>query len=555
MPTASEYRHEPYGIPCHCYVRRRINRSLSRKSCLRRPQHCADELARPPKSVSFDPVLRVRSYRSQFRCDDFQKPLPEESSEGDAFQPGVHSRCATKRPDGSQLVDAGLERSPSGLSPKTNFNWALCDAITSFLGFQKVSNSLDGVRTGGARRPRCGAGNENCAKAHVDENNNDDTAPLMSEMDRSRHDEPIYGNHRNCPAGVACKYASRPRERTPPRRNRLDDRPAAGRNREQAVGSSGNQSRSSSSSWEYGNFAVRKPALDCGSDTSSHYAPRGGGSTTSPYQVSGPDCGTSSRTDDCYSDGGGCCPPAYEAHSTMPPLSTFQCPSARDDSSATNASIAAQSSQDGDDRTTEKSDEYIYESPDNRNNREYEYVPVKSSLRRRTESENLDSCPTVPAFDGVGGGNLYGGGGGFVKHKTESDLSVEAGSPEKGGGHHPRVDVLMTPQSAPDLQAIMSSPYDIKFLNECVKAYVRSAGDSELEIDILAKIQTIEGTERAPLNRRGGAGGFGIGGGRKSPVMDDIFKMTPVALFWTGCAFLIALIYIILFSCAKDHED
>lgn len=400
------------------------------------------------------------------------------------------------------------------------------------------------------------------SKPLVDENNNsnndddddEDFSQVLSEsstMDRGRREEHIYGN-RGCPAGTACKYAIRPRERTPPRRGRPEERAGVSRIREAVVGA-GRKSRSSSSSWEYGNFAGRKPT-DSSSDSSSQYAPKGG-SSASPYQVSGCDFGARGAALDCCSEGG-CCPPAYEPHSTMPPMSTFQCPSVRDDSSAAGASMAAQPSQDGDDRTTEKSDEYIYESPDNRNNREYEYVPVKSSLRRRTESENLDSCLTVPAFEGGAGcGNVYGGGGGaFVKHKTESDLSVEAGSPEKAGGHHARVDVLMTPQSAPDLQAIMCSPYDIKFLNECVKAYVRSAGDSELEIDILAKIQTIEGTERAPLNRRLG-GTSSACAGRKSPVVDDIFKMTPVALFWTGCAFLIALIYIILFSCGKDHEE
>ena len=130
----------------------------------------------------------------------------------------------------------------------------------------------------------------------------------------------------------------------------------------------------------------------------------------------------------------------------------------------------------------------------------------------------------------------------------ESDSTAETGAPEKA---HSRLDALMTPQSAPDLQAIMSSPYDIKFLNECVKAYVRNAGDSELEIDILAKIQTVEKTERSPLNRKSGGGGLR----GSSSIIEDIFKMTPVALFWTGCAFLVALVYIILFSCAKDHDD
>lgn len=94
MPTAGEYKHEPSGIPCHCFVRRRIRHSGCKKSCLRQPQD--DQSVCKSKKVTFNPIICIRNYDNNTKSDS--EELCTELQETHWSTSQQHQRCKSPPP-------------------------------------------------------------------------------------------------------------------------------------------------------------------------------------------------------------------------------------------------------------------------------------------------------------------------------------------------------------------------------------------------------------------------------------------------------------------------
>lgn len=123
MPTAGEYKHEPSGIPCHCFVRRRIRHSGCKKSCLRQPQD--DQSVCKSKKVTFNPILCIRNYDNNTKSDS--EKLCTELQETHRSISQQHQRCKSPPPS-------------SRAGKKTLWN-----KITSF-GIKGTVNTRSGVK-------------------------------------------------------------------------------------------------------------------------------------------------------------------------------------------------------------------------------------------------------------------------------------------------------------------------------------------------------------------------------------------------------------------------
>ena len=73
MPTAGEFKHEPFGIPCQCFVKRRTRRINCMKSCLRsnssEPSSSGHRANDKHKKVTFNPILSVCNYDDEIILD------------------------------------------------------------------------------------------------------------------------------------------------------------------------------------------------------------------------------------------------------------------------------------------------------------------------------------------------------------------------------------------------------------------------------------------------------------------------------------------------------
>ncbi|XKL61653.1 hypothetical protein PGB90_001486 [Kerria lacca] len=492
MPTAGEYKHEPSGIPCHCYVRRRIHHSLCpwKKSCLRK-SYDQQAPCKSNKKVTFDRVLRVRSYEG----NDYFKYIIDNSV----------TECSPTTPNITSIFD-DEKVVPSEIKPQIVINknevdndWSLRNTITSFFTFRKGNNihSEKNART-----------NIKYSKLPVsykgtrDGNNNFELFSQKSEVDMN--ESRLYVTRGNTgEKGDSCKLNSSNRPLKKYHESKTKDWP------------SNKKGLSSSSGWEYNGDHAKNTAIE-----RPPYYGQQPQLLRKNEQISNRLNNRNAESQNQNNDN------AEMGHDLK-------------DTSVSHKIEQNKIGLSNEDDPSEKSDEYIYAAPDNQN-RIYEYIPVKSSnIRRRTESENLDSSLTIPAFEASA---CYISS--MVKHKTEGDLRGEITSVDISKRQN-----TVTPQSAPNLHSIVTTPYHIKFLNECIKAYVDRDSMNErndAQSDIFPEIQKTEQLQINSLNPKSNVVTHSL--------FKDISRIMPIVMFWTGSAFLVGLIYIFLFSCSKYDE-
>ncbi len=506
MPTAGEYKHELSGIPCHCYVRRRIHRSLSRKPCLRKSHdHRTNQ---KPKNISFDPVLRIRSYKKDGKSDHCKLFHDRLSSITDLKntaknESGINSSVLI----GHDKASRHKQSSNSILSQKQNTDSSIHKS-EAFAPITQVSADLNNNVDYSHSLKSITCITDTRLKSTKKSDMSSQRLCSTCERDRS-------------PTNQA-RSTGRPRERTPPCQQSspthlLQKFPGSKmrdplQQPKQCIGHPqlcNKYNDNHRKNPPYG-FAASQRISSGAEDLTNRFSTIPGTNRTldNPAKYFN-EYETRSQTMSIYD--------------VKPPLTTFT----NQSRGGTLDSIDSCSKE----KQSKKFEDNIYETPDT-GKADYEYVPIRIGTRRRSDSENFDSSLTIPVFESP----MYNSG--LIKHKTESDLTAE---PEVN-----KCQDLPMPQSAPDLPAIVSRPYSIKFLNEPKKSYSRRSVNRQLEVDILTRIKKCEKFDVSStdhkLNRC------------KGSLWGEIMRMTPVALFWTGCAFLVAVIYIFLFSCQHENE-
>ncbi len=498
MPTAGEYKHEPSGIPCHCYVRRRIHRSLSRKPCLR--QSHDHRTHQKTKSVSFDPVIRIRSYTKDGKSDHCKLFHDRLGSITD-------SKSTAKNESG--IDSSVLISSDKALSRKAS--------STSILG--QKQNIDSSIHQSEASAP--------ISQINVDLNDNIDCSSLKltagvtdtqskstekSDTSLQRLCSPCERDHPPTSRARSTVKRERPPSHQQSSTCLLPKFPASKtedllQQPMECIGhlQQGNKysdNQRNNSSYGFGTSQQISSDLE---DLTNRFCTIPGNNWTLDNSVKSFDeYETLSQTISMYD--------------VKPPSTSFT-----NQSQVCTLDLA-------DSCGKEKIEDNISETP-NTEKVDYEYIPVRIGTHPCSDSENLHSSVTIPAFERP----VYNSG--LIRHKTESDLVAE---PETN-----MCQGLPMPQSAPDLPAIVPRPYSIKFLNKPKKLYSRRSGSRQLKVDISTRIKKCEK--------------FNVGSTDQK--LDECkgflwreMRMTSVALFWTGCAFLIALIYMFLFSCQEENE-
>ncbi|XP_065212880.1 uncharacterized protein LOC135840335 [Planococcus citri] len=459
MPTAGEYKHEPSGIPCHCYVRRRLHHSTCKKSCLRKQSDSSSQYSDSrSKKVTFNPILRIRSYENQ------QKPEPESS-------PLLN--------DSEQPTGAIKSQNYDG-SPDTN---ALCNKLTSLFGLNQQCKSFHDDKKIGRSSPR-------------DHNNAVDPDDKM----HSKKFCPICESKRNKSPVRGYRY-QKTRERTPS--------PCGFHQQYQAAKATLDQSQNK-------NNATSTPANTPTFPTGSKYhVPRRLFRQDSLINSAGE---ISSQKD------------SSAGYENMNSLTYDSRPSGEQDGSSvyingdTDKNPRPVSIFIKGDREENKLEEYIYEVPINNKNEqpEYDYITINNTARMQPDSQN-NTTESSHSFTRL------------IKHKTEADLTSTNNPNYTLRPKNP------APRSAPDLQTV-TSPYDVQLVSGRPQHPIPT--DDE-QVEMYAASGTLDKSELNAYNRLA----------KNSSPFIDILKMTPIAFFWTGCAFLIAMGYVFLFSCPYDQNN
>lgn len=473
MPTAGEYKHEPCGIPCHCYVRRRLHQSAYKKSCLRKQSDSSSQYSdSKAKKVTFNPILSVHSYDSE---ETAEKPdYKFTQKEAKLLQNYAH-----------------LSHSPT-----------LCDKLTSLFGLRQC-------------KPTKRSNSPVHQKIRHDYNNN-----AVGEMNAERICSLCESKRNQSPVrGISFQRA---RERTPspcgfhqPYQARKDPResPQYHRYASTRIDYDSRSSRRTPSLGKYHSpRRVYRPDSLSDNVFVNYESTQGYENMDTLTYIASTATGTACDIDGTIDLGG---------------LTTYMGANSSQQSRPISIPVTIHTNAEED-----KLEEYIYETPINNKEKEYEYISIKSNMNmKRSESANFEGN-AIPASET----GTYTSG--LIKHRIENDLTAES--------IHSRAHSENTStQSACDQSTIDTCPYDIKFLNECFKR--PSPQTSEEGIEMSAESNTSDEMDDAvyaprPQNKL------------NSPLV-DILKMTPIALFWTACAFLIAMAFAYLFPCTEDDDD
>lgn len=476
MPTAGEYKHEPSGIPCHCYVRRRLSHSAGRKSCLRRQSDSSSQYSdSKSKKVTFNPVLSVRSYDN----DSAKPPEPDSKKPSN----GVHNEQASKNASSSST---------------------LCAKLTSLFGLRhnKPSQKHDSED-----RQKSSKDHNNNDIKHSDEMNAEQICPLC---ESKRNRSPVRGS-----------LYQRTRERSPSPCGFHQPYPA----HKDSRGSPQYQRYASTSEYSARNFRPT-PSLP-----RRYHSPR---RLFSRDSLSG--------TSDRGSSQG------YENMDTLSYIARETEGTVCDidgtiDLGRLTTYIGGKTNQIEpisipitiNPNTTEQDnlEEYIYETPiNNKPEKDYEYVSIKSHRKPSASQTFEGNSITIPISEtGTYPASL-------IKHKTEIDLTSDTIHYKRSRTRCPDPEICALP-------TIINCPYDIQFINERPKR--PSPQHVEQEVEIPTECGTSENPDALAFG--------GKPPEKRSSPLADILKLTPLAFFWTGCAFIIAMVYVCLFPCPMDDEE
>lgn len=463
MPTAGEYKHEPSGIPCHCYVKRRLHHSTCKKSCLRKQSDSSPQYTdTKSKKVTFNPILSIRSYEHQ--------PQTEDSDTRPLLNNCKHSADGIKTPN--------YDTSSSNTS-------TLCDKLTSLFGLNQQCRSSNDTKNP-----------SRASSKHIhrrDHNNN------VTDQGDKMHSKfcPICESKRN-KSPVRGYHYQKTSERSPSPCGFHQQYPTS----KAAIEPSRNQKRASSGS----RVTPTIPA------NSKYHLPRRLFKRDS----------LANSSEEVSSQGD--ISAGYENMNTL----TYVGSTVTD---LDNSSVYINGDTDKNprpvsifikgDREENKLEEYIYEVPINAGERaEYDYITVNNTNRAQSDSQKAT-------------GGTYSITR-LIKHKTEADLTSTNLQDFTLRPKNP------APRSAPNLQSL-SRPYDIRFVSERPR---HPSPDDGNHVEMFTAPSTIDNSQTNTLNKTV----------KNTSPLIEILKMTPIAFFWTGCAFLVAIVYIFLFSCPYEHN-